>query len=440
MRRLLPGTLIFAVALAVYTLNFRVTGAGDCWALRQVPVSLVREGNLDLNEFPEITFQVWEWTRDGRFRIPLQPALAGIMAYPVFLGADLLGIEFTPENTAYLAKFAASIYTALAAAVLFLGLARLVPAGRALLYAAAFAFGTCAWSVSSQDLWQHGPGHFLVAAGLYCLIAAGQKDKLSARAGLFFGLAAFTRGMLIPVSGMMAIYVLVRHPRRLAGFVLWSLPGLAYYLGFNLYYLGTPFHSIVSYALGLFSLAGIPAALGGLLFSPNRGLFVFSPFLIFSLWGSVRGWREPSPFRLFYRFLALACAVFMLFIAAWGNWWGGYCYGYRLLVDIAPLLTVLLVPAGALLRRRSIVAVFGVLLAWSILLQAAGALYYSDRWNSRRGGVDRHPERLWQVRGGQVPYMLRKAAARSWRVEPDVTLPRGQRSRVDRALKNQAED
>src|SRR5262245_55046921 len=51
-----PGTWKVAIALflllfAIYLLNFRQRGAGDSIPTRRLPFSLLREGNLNLDEF-----------------------------------------------------------------------------------------------------------------------------------------------------------------------------------------------------------------------------------------------------------------------------------------------------------------------------------------------------------------------------------------------------
>lgn len=70
--------IIFGVCVVVYTANFRVVGAGDCWPLRYIPISLLKEGNLDLNEFGGLRFQVIETLSRGKtYRIYSRSVLSG---------------------------------------------------------------------------------------------------------------------------------------------------------------------------------------------------------------------------------------------------------------------------------------------------------------------------------------------------------------------------
>ncbi len=74
-----------------------------------------------------------------------------------------------------------------------------------------------------------------------------------------------------------------------------------------------------------------------LLASPYRGLFFYSPFLVFGAAGMVRmargeGWRREGKFFLFLT------AVYLLFLPAFSDWEGGWSMGPRHLVPLLPFL------------------------------------------------------------------------------------------------------
>ena len=52
--------LVFVGLFAVYTANARLLGAGDSIPTRRLPFSLLREGDVDLDEF------TWELNRKGK--------------------------------------------------------------------------------------------------------------------------------------------------------------------------------------------------------------------------------------------------------------------------------------------------------------------------------------------------------------------------------------
>ena len=76
----------------------------------------------------------------------------------------------------------------------------------------------------------------------------------------------------------------------------------------------------------------------GLTLSPSRGVFVFSPFLLVVLLGSLVVWRRLAHSRVYW----FALAWFVLLVAAvcgFEHWWGGLSYGPRLLTEaVVPLL------------------------------------------------------------------------------------------------------
>jgi hypothetical protein len=83
----------------------------------------------------------------------------------------------------------------------------------------------------------------------------------------------------------------------------------------------------------------LPTALPAVLFSPSRGLFIFVPVLVFVFYLAIRYWRTiPYP-RLALLALSMI-ALHVLLIALWPSWWGGYCYGPRLLTDAVPWMTL----------------------------------------------------------------------------------------------------
>src|SRR5207247_10839248 len=74
----------------------------------------------------------------------------------------------------------------------------------------------------------------------------------------------------------------------------------------------------------LFAQVPLRDGLAGLLVSPGRGLFVYSPVLLFSLWGFLRMWRDgPAAFQP----LAVGVVLVVLVVSKWFLWWGGHSWG-----------------------------------------------------------------------------------------------------------------
>lgn len=291
------------------------------------------------------------------------------------------------------AKAAAAILVALSAGLVFLAARRrLAPAAAAGL-AMAYGLGTGVWSTSSQTLWQHAPDAFLVALGAYGLLRAAEDGRWSALAGAAFAMATACRptSAIFAVSG--AVWLLLASRRALLPYLAGAAPFALAVAGYNLYWFGSPLlfgQTVVGPGLAL-ALTGTadqwqtPLWVGvpGLLASPSRGLFVFSPFLLAALPGAVLAFRRPEHAAL--RPLAIAAALTVLVAGKHYDWWGGWAYGYRHIVDLAPALALLVVPAaGWILASAWRRATFGALVAWSIAVQAIGAFAYDGSgWNAR---------------------------------------------------------
>ena len=107
----------------------------------------------------------------------------------------------------------------------------------------------------------------------------------------------------------------------------------------------------------------------GLLFSPGKSLFLFSPPLLLAFVGlpsALRRWPELVLFSL-----GVASAHVLLY-SAWYGWDGGWCWGPRFLVPIVPLLMLLALPVIQAATDGGTLAIAGVAIISivSLLIQA----------------------------------------------------------------------
>lgn len=175
--------------------------------------------------------------------------------------------------------------------------------------------------------------------------------------GALLGLTVLTEFPALFAGGLLVLYVLWflyrRFGVRCAGLeigrlILAGLP-FAFLLGFyNASCFGSPFASSYRY-LGNFpeisntGFLGFTApsweALWGITFSPYRGLFFLSPFLLFAapgFWHFVRDrqWRPEGVLS------ATTVAAQLLLISSWYDWRGGFAIGPRNLLLILPYLII----------------------------------------------------------------------------------------------------
>jgi len=148
-----------------------------------------------------------------------------------------------------------------------------------------------------------------------------------------------------------------------------------------------------------FSQVPLVHGLAGLLTSPSRGLFVYSPVLLFSvaglLWVALRG---PALLKA----TAVGVVLNVLVVSKWFVWWGGHSWGPRLLADTAPILCFFLYPVTGLLdRHRLMKGVFVFFAVLSIGIHALGAFSYDGRWDAQ-ADIERSEAPLWSWSGGPL--------------------------------------
>jgi len=496
-RRWAIALAVFLALLGVYHLNcdfFQMSN--DAMPNLHLPVTLLKEGNLSFtpDEMPFMfvwtletpggplprTFWRWDEKFQGRtfaglrragllsladHRYYVVPSVrtdratgqrlyvntfgpgAGLVALPLFAALEAIAGDLA-RNTRLMycaGKFVAAVMVAGSAALIFLTVARFTSAVRALLVAAAYGLGTCVWSVSSQMLWQHGPNEFFLALGTLFLLRMGRREgrwRDAAFCGLAYSAAVVCRPTSVVVAAAAAAYLLIAARRLLLPYVVAALPlGLA--LGaYNTYYLGSPLKTgqgeagrrVAEQKTGSQALWQTPLVEGaaGLMVSPSRGLLVFSPWVVFAFGGAVAAWRRRSAFA---PLMALGVALVVLLVIAfkWFDWWGGWCFGYRPIVDTMPLLAVMLIPAiDWVCRRRALAAAFLVLLAWSATVQVLGAWAYNiETWNAGgalvpRAGTGVRAQRLKTWNAPMLGYEVYLAG----KAEPEIAADEDEVERI----------
>ncbi len=492
---------VFLLLFVVYQANLDFLPVSDALGTTGLAISILRDGDLTFTPEQDPALFEWsletngqsrrvtvhhmnqviagrtarEWYRAGRLRVAEVPYYltrttrdgvyantfsigAAVTALPVFAGARLgWGESFFHRTDLiwYAGKVAASLAVALSAAFVVLAAACFVPVRFAVGVALLYGLGTCVWSVASQALWQHGPNLLFLAIGAWAFLHSERRAKFAAAAGFALGMAVLCRPTsAIPVA-VLGAYLCVSQRRACLPFLgSAALAGFAL-AWYNVALFGSPFASgqtEVSVAMAE-SLTGSPDLFGtplwkgalGLLVSPSRGLFVYSPVAVVGVWGGVQAWRDPR-FRLL-RPLGIAVALTWLVAFKWYDWWGGWTFGYRPLVDTMGFLSLLAIPVvprvpGSRVLRLPVLA----LATWSILVQGLGAFCYNGfgwnnrtrfdiafpdgttertidhdeaaEWVSRRGGevvgvskLDvcrrEHLERLWSWSDSQLGYYLK---------------------------------
>jgi hypothetical protein len=403
--------LVALAALLVYNLNGRVIASSDTRATRFVPFALLKGGTLLLDPVLDVvrTSRRAYWVLPARNggHASLFPVVAPLLVTPLYLPAAIqLARQGWPSAGldaagAFMEKLAASCIAAAAAGLMFLLLRRRMRPARALGLTAAFALGTETWMIGSQALWQHGTEELLLIVALLTLTGPLTAARL-ALGGAACGLAIAGR----PIDALLVAPFAVVAPawagRRSAWFFLGASAPLALTAAYNLEtfgLLGGGYELFVKAGRRYFEEQSMARGLVEMLFSPDKGLFFYTPFLLLPVYprralartAALPGQGLPgipagaSRLAAVRRFLAdrdraltvllLAGIVAQLLVYSRSDWRGGTCYGPRYLADCLPLLTWMLAPVVETLAARPL-AIFRVAVLFSIAVQAVGAFCY----------------------------------------------------------------
>lgn len=201
---------------------------------------------------------------------------------------------------------------------------------------------------------------------------------------LFAGLAVAADYQAAVLAAIIFLFLgpSLRRPVPFLLFALGCLPGAAMVLGYNYACFGDPLsfpyaHEAMPIARqvqgqGLFGVqAPRLVPLVKLLFSPWRGIFFGSPFLLLSIPGLRLLWREGAGGKRLAALCLCACGAYLLFNSSYGAWSGGASYGPRFLVPVIPFFVV---PAAVLFARgpRGCGLLAAVLVACSVAFHFAG--------------------------------------------------------------------
>ena len=357
-------------------------------------MSIVREGNTDLEEYRGLAEQSDFFAiQDVNGRIyNLFPIGTTIVAVPfVFIldkiDPDLFSSLLFDSGVAWKIEVViASLVVALTTVFTYLIGQLLTDKKRyALLMAFIFAFCTSAWSTAARALWQHGPSMLMLTLSLYIILLARNRPKLIQYASLPLAFSYVIRPTNSISIILFTIYVLLQHRKYFFRFVLWAMVAAVPFVIYNLII----YDSILPWYYRA-SRLGNPnffEALLGNLASPARGLFVFSPILLFSIFGFAVKAREKNLIKLDYFVLAIII-MHWITISLNADWWGGWAFGPRMFSDMIPYFIYFLAPSIVKIsawRNKQKVAAYAVFISlalFSLFVNFRGA---SDKetwlWN-----------------------------------------------------------
>ena len=431
---------VIAPATLLYLSNDHVSAIGDTSTVVPTAISLIREGNTDLDEFygdgswwssvPASERQdglSYFLRRSGGHLYPAHPSGMVPLAVPVVVATKLAGAHLSDPNVHLrIEKLTASGIAGLSLGIFFwlaLHLVRPVPA---LVTTAILAVASGMFSTVGQNLWQHD-GIILGSLIVLLLEFRGPGRLGTVAQGLICGTLLACRLTAVTFLVPFGLWVLFRSPRRAFAIVglaviAW-LPWVAYYV--SIY--GSAFGpSYATHMAGSNWSADLTTRLAGVLVSPGRGLLTYQPWILLAFLGCIPAVRRAADHDAVGAgprgWAAICVAAIVLeigVVSAWHCWWGGWCWGSRLVMGIVPLCALLCArPIAALIataRGRWLVAVLAILGA---LTQLPGVYDDACRWSIRHADAPEAAIWSWSDAPFLSPLTLPANAHKQTQSEP----------------------
>jgi hypothetical protein len=439
-----PALGLFLLLFCIYNANFRHGGSTDTISTTALPVSIITEGDFDLDEFrgllstntqaldAALKYFGGMQERDGHL-VSSYPPGAAVMAAPFFAVAKYSGYLQQWHHYRVVGKIAASTLVALAAVFIFLTLRLHVDARAAWMLALFFALGTSAWSISSQDMWQQGPGSLSLAAAIYALTLLERQPSqaVAAFAGVCLGFAVYCRLLNVIPTAALSLFVLLHRRDYLIAYLL-PLVGFA---GAIAYYNLTTFGNLSGgydaiYKSPAHAWRGIDSASGytnpllkgfaDTLLSPSRGLWIYSPFTLAGFAAIIPLVRRQQ--AILPRYLLLWIALMCVILAKNTIWWGGATFGPRYFAEVCIALTVLAGISWQWLQNSRLwhgLIVAGGIAA--IVFNGIGALFAPCGWEVEPTLTDVDPSRFWNWRDTEIQRCAKSGFANGFKA-PEILL------------------
>jgi len=375
------------VAMLAAAVNIR-TVANDNVANVLIPVSLVREGNLDLNEFggiiDEYTDTVAYWAvHTDRGVYSRYPIWAGVAAAPVFAPFAMSGVAAADEAFwLRVGRLAAMIACALFAGLIACTLRRFMAGHWAALVTVAAVMGTTILHLLGSNLSNQTVALVCVAGLLALLTGERMNHRRALAAGLLAGLAVASRlpVVFVALCPLGVFLSRVSWRRYLPAVVV----GATVFPALTAWYHTVAFGGPLVTGYGTEPNEGFGGAfwdgLAGLVVSPTCGLFVYSPFLLLGVVGAgcclrprAVGLDPASGHWGLGRWVVLGIVGQWLLFSKWWLWSGGLVYGgARMLAECVPGLVLLIGLSWRAGFRRS----FLIAGAFSVIVYLVGTVTY----------------------------------------------------------------
>jgi hypothetical protein len=414
------GILVF---LTITFGQVRYTGS-DARATLLVSESILKHGTIKLDDYggealiqrfgnPESKLDPLTYVlsqRNGHYYayFPLGSAIASL---PFVWLASGFGFEMM-QHEAMIQIVIVSVLSVMNFILLFKIAGLTLPPPAALIAASVFWFGTSFSSALGSALWSHDFAVLFALLALYLSLLSRQEKRVVlgvAIAGSLF-MSYLTRPTMALFVGFDLVFLWLFFRRNMLSVAFQALGLFLCFVSFSLF----EYQKILPdyYHPQRLDGGSMGLAIVGNLISPSRGLLVFSPIIwVLPLCFGYR--RVEANQRGWFLMAWFWPVLHLLAISRFPHWFGGYCYGPRLMSDALPglfLIAIRSFPTLSQLKSRKFCSGVALLAGvFSIYANAYMGLYSQAAadWNASPD-VDRYRQYLFDW---QNPQFLASEAA-----------------------------
>lgn len=400
--------LLLVLALCAVVLARNKETSSDPSGSLLVSESILTRGTIKLDAYgPELldylTYRIQRKNGHAYYYFPQGTSILATPVVGLFLLAGRSGLEINREGQVLIA----AIIAVLLLATLMRTADLLLPRPAATAAASVMWFGTSFASTGGTALWSHDFAVLFAALAIHRTVLAHKRapGTEDAKDGWIIGVCLFLAYFCRPTMSLLTVFML---PWLFA--IRWRL---AVKTGLTVGALLVGFAAMSQWEFGQWlpdyylpqRLAGdeFTRALAANLVSPARGLLVYSPFLV------VLALAWPSRSRawpLGYAWLPVAVLwplAHLTVISKFPQWWAGYSYGPRLMMDVLPglyLVVLRLWPVEFKWRAQPVrLSLVGLSCFFAVVVHTGQGLFnpWIARWNAEPS-VDEHHELVFDWR------------------------------------------
>lgn len=405
--------LIFLIVFTVHFTSDTITSTDSRWSI-QTSFSLIKEFNLNLDEYKDLAKNDPIVKEVNGHLYTMFPIGTSLLAVPFVFIIDKVLIHLVSFNLEEYLKhtapggsipggievFIASFIVALTALFIYKIGKMFLNTKYSILLVVIFAFCTASWSTASRALWQHGPSMLMLSAALYLVLLSKDRPFFIQFAGIPLAFSYIIRPTNSISIIVLTVFIYVQYRqqflRYLFGAITIGLPFVIYNLNIHNEIL-SPYYLPQRIGSNRFF---IEALLGNLI-SPSRGLFVFTPVLLLSLFGIYLKSKKKQLSKLDYCLISI---IFLHWIAisSFPHWWAGWSFGPRFFTDVIPYFLYFIIPVlidlpeFKSIRRLTYYCIFVFLILVSFFINFRGATNPETfAWNKDPVTIDLQTQRLW---------------------------------------------